>query len=100
MMFKFLNCTNGNYADSQVFWSVSINGATPYHEEANMVVIASCIALFVSGAVFGALIARWHTGTGSVWGSLGASLLIAVIAAGNLYKAFVRSRHDVAGSSR
>jgi hypothetical protein len=28
MMFKFLNRTNGQYPDSQVFWSVSINGVT------------------------------------------------------------------------
>jgi hypothetical protein len=35
MMFKFLNRTNGKYADSQVFWSVSINGATQSHSIAD-----------------------------------------------------------------
>jgi hypothetical protein len=28
MMFKFLNRTNGQYPDSQVYWSVTINGTT------------------------------------------------------------------------
>src|SRR5271155_3592044 len=28
MMFKFLNRTNGKYPDSQVYWSVTINGVT------------------------------------------------------------------------
>ena len=31
MMFKFLNRTNGQYPDSQVFWSVKINGVTETH---------------------------------------------------------------------
>jgi hypothetical protein len=35
MMFKFLNRTNGKYADSRVFWSVSINGATQTHSIAD-----------------------------------------------------------------
>jgi trimeric autotransporter adhesin len=31
MMFKFLNRTNGKYPDSQVFWSVNINGVRQTH---------------------------------------------------------------------
>ena len=31
MMFKFLNRTNGQFPDSQVFWSVKINGVTETH---------------------------------------------------------------------
>lgn len=31
MIFKFLNRTNGQYPDSQVFWSVTINGVTTAH---------------------------------------------------------------------
>jgi len=31
MVFKFLNRTNGKYPDSQVFWSVNINGVTETH---------------------------------------------------------------------
>jgi trimeric autotransporter adhesin len=35
MMFKFLNRTNGKYPDSQVFWSVKINGVTETHSIAD-----------------------------------------------------------------
>ncbi len=35
MMFKFLNRTNGKYPDSQVFWSVTINGVTQTHSIAD-----------------------------------------------------------------
>src|SRR3984893_19526603 len=31
MMFKFLNRTNGQFPDSQVFWSVTINGVKETH---------------------------------------------------------------------
>src|SRR5271170_6352833 len=31
MMFKFLNRTNGQYPDSQVWWKVSINGVNTVH---------------------------------------------------------------------
>jgi len=31
MMFKFLNRTNGQYPDSEVWWKVSINGVTTVH---------------------------------------------------------------------
>ena len=55
--------------------------------------LANSIALFVSGAAFGASVAHWHAGGGSAWGSLSASLLIAVIAAENLRKA-LRSRQS------
>jgi len=53
-----------------------------------MIVFASCIALFIAGAVFGASIDHWYVGAGSAWGSLSASLLIAVIAADNLRRRF------------
>ena len=35
MMFKFLNRTNGQFPDSNVFWSVKINGVTETHSIAN-----------------------------------------------------------------
>jgi hypothetical protein len=35
MMFKFLNRTNGAYPDSQVFWSVTIDGQTTTHSIAD-----------------------------------------------------------------
>ncbi len=35
MMFKFLNRTNGQYPDSQVFWSVTINGVRQTHSIAD-----------------------------------------------------------------
>jgi membrane protein implicated in regulation of membrane protease activity len=57
-----------------------------------MLVFANCLALFLSGAGVGASIAEWHFGAGSWTGSLAASLLIGVIAAGNLRKTFARSK--------
>ena len=57
-----------------------------------MIAFAGSTALFLSGAVFGASIAHWYWNGASVWGSLSASLLIAVVAAGNLHKAFARTR--------
>ena len=57
-----------------------------------MIVFAGSIALFLSGAVFGASIAHWYWSGAGAWGSLSASLLIAVVAAGNLHKAFTRTR--------
>jgi hypothetical protein len=60
-----------------------------------MVVLASSLALFGSGAVFGASVGHWYAGAGSAWGSLSASFLIAVIAAGNLHRAFARSRQTL-----
>ena len=62
-----------------------------------MIVLASCIALFVSGAVFGASIDHWYVGAGTAWGSLSTSLLIAVIAAGGLRRA-IQSRHSSSGT--
>jgi hypothetical protein len=35
MTFKFLNRTNGQFPDSHVFWSVTINGATQTHSIAD-----------------------------------------------------------------
>jgi len=35
MMFKFLNRTNGQYPDSQVYWSVNINGVKETHSIAD-----------------------------------------------------------------
>ena len=35
MMFKFLNRTNGQFPDSQVFWSVTINGVKETHSIAD-----------------------------------------------------------------
>ena len=55
-----------------------------------MVVLASSVALFVSGAAFGASVAHWYMGGGNVWGSLSTSLLIAVIAAVNLRRVVAR----------
>lgn len=55
-----------------------------------MPVLANGLALFLSGAAVGASIGHWHAGAGNVWGSLSAGLLIAVIAAENLRKAFTR----------
>ena len=57
-----------------------------------MIVFASGLALFLAGAGFGASIAEWYFGVGSWSGSLGASMLIAVLAAGSLRKAFAQSR--------
>ncbi len=51
---------------------------------------ANCLALFLSGAGVGASIAEWYFGAGSWSGSLGGSLLIAVIAAANMRKEFIR----------
>jgi len=47
---------------------------------------ANCLALFLSGAGVGASIAEWYFGVGSWSGSLGGSLLIAVIAGANMRK--------------
>ena len=55
-----------------------------------MLVFANCLALFLSGAGVGASIAEWHFGAGSWPASLAASLLIGVIAAGNLRKTFAQ----------
>lgn len=55
-----------------------------------MLIFANCLALFLSGAIVGASIGHWHAGAGSAWGSLSASLLIGLIAAENLRKAFTR----------
>ena len=52
--------------------------------EVKMSVIASSLALFIAGGVFGASIEHWHSGAGNTWQAVGASLLIAVIAAENL----------------
>jgi hypothetical protein len=59
-----------------------------------MVVLASSISLFLSGAVFGASIAHWYLGAGADWGALSTSFLIAVIAGENLRRAFARSQHS------
>ena len=45
-----------------------------------MTVLASSVALFLSGAVFGASIAHWYLGAGGAWGTLSTSFLIAVLA--------------------
>jgi hypothetical protein len=58
--------------------------------EVYVVVFASGLALFLSGAGVGASIAEWYFGVGSWSGSLGASMLIAVLAAGSLRKEFAR----------
>jgi len=63
-----------------------------------MVVLASSIALFLSGAVFGASVAHWYFGAGADWGPLSTSFLIAVIAAESLRRAFVRSQHSLPGA--
>ena len=64
-----------------------------------MVVFASGVALFLAGAGFGASIAEWYFGIGSWSGSLGASLLIAVLAAGSLRRAFTQSQTPEAKSA-
>jgi hypothetical protein len=66
-----------------------------------MIVAANGIALFVSGAAFGASIAHWYAGGGSAWGPISTSFLIAVIAVANLSKAFARTqpRAPEAGNS-
>lgn len=56
-----------------------------------MNVIASSIALFASGAAFGASVAHWFAGAGDVWGSLATSVLIAVIAVEGLRRTLARS---------
>ena len=61
-----------------------------------MTVLASSVALFVSGAAFGASIAHWYAGGGDVWGSLGASVLVAVIATEGLRRALAQSRQSSA----
>jgi len=63
-----------------------------------MIVLASSAALFVSGAAFGASVAHWYAGGGNVWGSLSASLLIAVIAAANLHRVVARSQQSLEGA--
>jgi hypothetical protein len=59
-----------------------------------MTVFAGCIALFLSGAVFGASIAHWYWNGASAWGSLSTSLLIGVIAAESLHRLFARSQQS------
>jgi hypothetical protein len=56
-----------------------------------MLAFANCLALFLSGAGVGASIAEWHFAGESWPASLAASLLIGVIAAGNLRKTFAQS---------
>jgi hypothetical protein len=60
-------------------------------EEATMIVAASTLALFLAGAVFGATIAHWFDGSGTAWGPLSTSVLIAVIAAEALRRALAKS---------
>ena len=57
-----------------------------------MVVFAGALALFLAGAGFGASIAEWYFGVGSWPGSLGASMLIAALAAASLRKELAQSR--------
>jgi hypothetical protein len=66
-----------------------------------MVVFGNCIALFISGAAFGASVAHWYGGAGNAWGLLSTSLLIAVIAAASLSRTFARTQQSSpeAGSS-
>ena len=56
-----------------------------------MIVLASSLALFVSGAAFGATIAHWFDGAGADWGPLCTSVLIGVVAAESLRRALAKS---------
>ena len=53
-------------------------------EEAGVAVFASGVALFISGAAFGATISHWFDGADTAWGALATSLLIAVLASAAL----------------
>lgn len=55
-----------------------------------MTAFANSLALFASGAAFGASIAHWYFGGASAWGPLSTSVLIAVIAAENLRRALAK----------
>lgn len=59
-------------------------------EEAGVAVFASGVALFISGAAFGATISHWYDGVETAWGALCASLVIAVLAAEGLRRALTR----------
>ncbi len=60
--------------------------------EASAAVFASAVALFISGAAFGATISHWYDGADTAWGALVTSLFIAVLAGEGLRRALSRTQ--------